>query len=138
MKWANKYLFIVICVLFLFSIAFATDIIKSITAQQVSANVVRINWTTNEENGVSEFDVYRFIGSETTGELVARVTPNGSNAYSYSDDVESIFKSTGGVYLRYSVLVNGTSESKAVTVSYSYSQTSTTKRTWGSIKALFR
>lgn len=98
---------------------------------------VTIQWGSTDESGVKEFVIERSSG--TSGEFIsiAVVTKQGSNSfYEYID--RSAFKTTGSIY-QYrikSVKTNGGAEYSAViTVSHNVSSV---KRTWGSLKAMFR
>ena len=101
-------------------------------------NNITLEWKTQSETGVLAFEVQRKAG--TNGEYISIGTlePKGSNSY-YSFIDRSAFKSTLSIYLyRLKIAdVNGTSSgySNEVTVSHNVSGV---KRTWGSIKAMFR
>lgn len=129
----QKLLFI----LFLLSIAVATGsaFIEYFVARSDS-NSVRLEWKTSEERGVKEFAVerktvhgnYMSIGS---------IQPKGDNSvYSFLD--ENIYKTSDNIF-KYRLKIvdtdNGVSYSKEISVSHKLSDI---KRTWGSIKAMFR
>ncbi len=129
----QKLLFI----LFLLCIAVATGsaFIEYFVARSDS-NSVRLEWKTSEERGVKEFSVerktvhgnYMSIGS---------IQPKGDNSvYSFLD--ENIYKTSDNIF-KYRLKIvdtdNGVSYSKEISVSHKLSDI---KRTWGSIKAMFR
>lgn len=97
-----------------------------------------LSWTTMDESGVQEFKILRRNG--TSGDFmqlsVSFAAKGVSSSYEY-EDVEA-FKASGGVY-QYLVRVvfrdGSYSDSKITTVS---SVASAARRTWGSIKAMFR
>jgi hypothetical protein len=98
---------------------------------------VTIQWGTTDESNIREFAVERRSG--TVGEFtsIAVIVKKGTNSfYEYID--RSAFKSTGTIY-QYrvkSVAIAGTSEySSVLTISHNVSSV---KRTWGSLKAMFR
>ncbi|MCC6548542.1 MAG: hypothetical protein IT279_00585 [Ignavibacteriaceae bacterium] len=99
-------------------------------------NAVKLEWKTTTESSLREFVVERktvngnFI---TIGKVAAR----GENSY-YSYVDEAAFKSSEYVFVYRLKLINTDSQfsySKEISVSHSLSDV---KRTWGSIKAMFR
>lgn len=120
-------------------------VIKSIpTASPTVEGHIMVRWQTEDESGVARFEIYRaqIVSGGLPGDFV-RVTPNegiapkGDNqSYEFTD--KSVFKSASNVFA-YKVRVvfqNGTFSDSEIT------RTATTtnigRRTWGSIKALFR
>ena len=98
---------------------------------------IRLEWRTRTERGVEKFEIERKSGHD--GEFISlnSVDPRGSNStYEYVD--RSAYKETASVYV-YRLRINESgvspSYSNEVTVSHSVSSV---KRTWGSIKAMFR
>ena len=107
------------------------------TAQSNGSDVV-IRWTTVDESGVQKFEVLRRSG--WTGEFLvigAIDQLRGNNSvYEFVD--KSAFKAAGGLYQYKVRILNGQSpapETETVSVSH---VSSAAKRTWGSIKAMFR
>jgi len=97
---------------------------------------VRIEWKTSDEKNVKEFIVERktyqgeFAGLES-------VKPQGSNSY-YSFLDQNAYKLTDVIFIYRVKIVdndNTVSYTKEVSVSHNISGV---KRTWGSIKAMFR
>ncbi len=98
---------------------------------------VTIQWGTTDESGIKEFVIERRSGSVGDFITIAVVAKKGSNSfYEYID--KSAFKTTGSIY-QYrikSVTGSGGAEySNVVTISHNVSGV---KRTWGSLKAMFR
>lgn len=97
---------------------------------------VRLEWKTSEEINLQDFIVQRRNLNSTFTEIT-NIKPKGSNStYSFLD--ESAYKTNDLVFIyRLEILENnGTaSYSSEVTISHNVSGV---KRTWGSIKALFR
>jgi hypothetical protein len=116
----------------------STIIIKGApTAQSVAGNVI-IRWDTSDETGVLRFEVLR-VGTVGDFALVGIVDQLKGNNSSYEFVDKSAFKSTDSFYLYKIRIINGQNpapESEIVRVSHSTS--STAKKTWGSIKAMFR
>ena len=116
----------------------STIVIKGApTAQSVGGNVI-VRWDTADETGVLRFEVLRAgtIGDFAVVGIVDQLKGNNST-YEFVD--KSAFKSTDSFFLYKVRIVNGQNplpESEIVRVSHTTS--STAKRTWGSIKAMFR
>ncbi|MFZ4619999.1 MAG: hypothetical protein ACOYNS_05535 [Bacteroidota bacterium] len=98
---------------------------------------VTIQWGSTDESSLKEYIIERRSG--TAGEFiaVAVIAKQGSNSfYEYVD--KSAFKTTGSIY-QYRINAVGTSGvsevSTIITVSHNVSGV---KRTWGSLKAMFR
>ena len=97
---------------------------------------VRLEWKTREEVNLQHFEIERKTPQNSFVEI-STVQPNGSNSYyTYLD--QSAYKTTDMIFIyRLKIIdTNGqTSYSNEVTVSHNVSGV---KRTWGSIKAMFR
>ncbi len=97
---------------------------------------VRLEWKTGEEINLQNFAIERKTPQSTFTEI-AIVNPKGSNSfYSYLD--KNAYKSTDLLFnYRLKIVDNNNviSYSSEVTVSHNVSGV---KRTWGSIKAMFR
>ncbi|NOY06882.1 MAG: hypothetical protein GXO82_09680 [Chlorobi bacterium] len=130
--------------LLLFSILFATmplfsgAYIEFFTGRSDGENIT-LEWKTHQEDNVSAFDIERKAGVNGQFIMLARIEPRGSNShYTYID--KSAFKSAESLYIyRLKILDTDPSAppsySQEVHVSHSVSSV---KRTWGSIKAMFR
>jgi hypothetical protein len=116
----------------------AAGIIREGTLQARSdGSNVTIQWGTTDESNIREFTVERRTGTVGEFSVIAVIAKKGSNSfYEYID--RSAFKSTGTIY-QYrikSLTVSGTPEySTVLTISHNVSSV---KRTWGSLKAMFR
>ena len=97
---------------------------------------VRLEWKTREEVNLQHFKIERKTPQNSFVEI-STVQPKGSNSYyTYLD--QSAYKTTDMIFIYRLKIVdsNGqTSYSNEVTVSHNVSGV---KRTWGSIKAMFR
>jgi bacteriorhodopsin len=97
---------------------------------------IKLEWKTGEEINLQEFKIERKTPQNSYVEI-AMVQPKGSNSYySYLD--QSAYKMSGLIFIYRLKIVdtNGqASYSNEVTVSHNVSGV---KRTWGSIKAMFR
>jgi len=108
----------------------------SLQARSDGNNII-IQWGSTDEAQVKEYQVERRNGTGGEFGWIATVTKKGSNSfYEYID--RSAFKTTGSIYQYRIVTVfnNGGHEySSIITVSHNVSSV---KRTWGSLKAMFR
>jgi len=117
--------------------AFAVVIKDRPTALSNGSDIV-LRWATVDESGLQRFEVVRRSGTVGDFVLVASIDQlKGNNsAYEYID--KSVFKVNGGIY-QYKIRVvtgqNPAPETEIITVSH---LSSAAKRTWGSIKAMFR
>jgi hypothetical protein len=106
------------------------------TAVSNGSDIV-LRWSTLDESGVERFDILRRAGTEGAFLLIGSERPKGNNsAYEYVD--QQVFKSAAGIYQYKIRIVDGSPqppESDVITVSH---LSSAYKRTWGSIKAMFR
>ncbi len=97
---------------------------------------IRLEWKTGEESNLKNFSIERKIPQSSFAE-VTTVQPKGNNSYyTYLD--KSAYKTNNMVFIyRLKIVDNGgqVSYSAEITVSHNVSGV---KRTWGSIKAMFR
>ncbi len=100
-------------------------------------NNVTIQWGTTDESAVKEFGIERRPATGTEYVLVATMVAKGNNSY-YEYIDQTAFKTTGSVY-QYRIRIvdsnSGISYSEPISVSHNVSSV---KRTWGSLKAMFR
>ena len=128
-----------ICLLFLFSAGLTyADVIKAGSFQANSDGVnVTLYWITEDESNIARFEIQRRSGFEGDFTTIATVDPKGSSLYEFVD--HSAFRKITTIY-QYRIKVvfsNGTNPVYAgpLTVSHTVSGV---RRTWGSIKAMFR
>lgn len=112
------------------------QVIKSLQAYSDGSNII-LRWNTEDETNVKEFIIERRAGTIGTFNRIANLNPKGASLYEYID--QTAFKSTASIY-QYKIKIKFTSEIAdqdvgPVTVSHSVNSV---KRTWGSIKAMFR
>jgi len=129
---------IVLIVLFSALPLFSGAYIEFFTGRSDGENIT-LEWKTHQEDNVSAFVVERKAGVDGQFIMLASIEPRGPNShYSYVD--KSAFKSTESLYIYRLKIMDidpsaPPSYSKEVHVSHSVSSV---KRTWGSIKAMFR
>lgn len=104
---------------------------------------ITLSWTTSQENGIKDFAVEK--ASQINGQfyqLDGTIASTGSgNTYQFTDN--ELYKTTSSAIFTYRIRADGTdgsvSYSSQVTASYNFPGLSgVAKRTWGSIKAMFR
>jgi hypothetical protein len=97
---------------------------------------VRLEWQTGEESNLQKFVIERKTPQSSFTEI-ATINPKGSNSY-YSFIDQNAYKSNDIIFVYRLKIVDNNSQvtySHETTVSHSISGV---KRTWGSIKAMFR
>jgi len=127
---------LILPVLFITVIAVAAVIKDRPTANSNGSDII-VRWSSEIEYGVQEFVVVRRAGVEGDFFPIASIPTKGDHSsYEYID--RSVFKASSGVFQYRIRVMNGQTpapESEIVTVSH---VSSTARRTWGSIKAMFR
>ncbi len=131
MKQFFTFLFI------LTTLTFASIIREGTIQARSDGSNVTIQWGTNDETSIKEFEVLRRDGNVGEFISIAVVSKKGSNSfYEYID--KSAFKTTGTIYqyqIKVVLISGGYEASNIITVSHNVSSV---KRTWGSLKAMFR
>jgi hypothetical protein len=124
---------------FFLTITLFAGVIKdgTLSAESDGANIT-VRWMSEDETAVSRFVLERKAGINGSFMPLVELQPTGNNS-SYQFVDETAFRLTQSIYqYRLRVLFsNGTPPwvSGSVTVSH---RTSEVRRTWGSIKAMFR
>jgi hypothetical protein len=119
----------------LFSTLVAGAFIEQLSARSDSENII-ISWQTNQENNLNHFVVMRGTDKDNVTDL-AIVASKGSNSY-YEYVDESAYKASDAFYVyQIKIVDNDDSESFSGFIPVDH-RVSDVKRTWGSIKALFR
>lgn len=130
-----KKIFTTFYLLTLISLVFASTTLEFFRGRSENNRVI-LEWKSKEEIALKEFIVERkSLNSEFIP--IGSIQPKGNNSY-YSFIDETAFKSLGSVYYyRLKIVdVNGNvSYSNEISILHSVSSV---KRTWGSIKAMFR
>lgn len=119
----------------LFALLFAGSTLEFFRGRSENNKVI-LEWKSREEIALKEFIVER---KAVNGDYIpiATISPKGNNSY-YTFIDETAFKSQGSIYYYRLKLVdfNGAiSYSNEISIFHSVSSV---KRTWGSIKAMFR
>lgn len=124
------------CLLFT-TLAFSGSIREGTMQARSDGSNVTIQWGSTDESSVKEFVIERRSGTAGDFISIAVIAKQGSNSfYEYVD--KSAFKSTGSIYQYRIKIVSSTGAaefSNVITISHNVSGV---KRTWGSLKAMFR
>lgn len=98
---------------------------------------VRLEWQTSEETNLQNFIVERKTPQSSYAEI-ASVQPKGNNSY-YSFTDQNAYKTNDMVFVyRLKIVDNNNQVTYSADVTVTHSISSIAKRTWGSIKAMFR
>ena len=122
-------------VLLFVSVAFAGAILNYFEVSSQSENV-QVEWKTGDESNVNHFSILRKT-PQTSYVEIATVQPRGSNSlYTYVD--QSIYKTNDVIFIYQLKIVDND-----MLTTYSIERSASPnisgiKRTWGSIKAMFR
>lgn len=126
----------IVLLLVMSSSLMARAVFSFFNARSEGQNVF-LEWKTQEEENVSQYVIERKSSNSDTWAAIAYKNPTGSNSYySYTD--ENIYKTSDNLYVYRIAIKNedgSTNHSSEMRVSVSLSSV---KRTWGSIKAMFR
>ncbi len=132
-------LFALFIILVLFSLAFSGAVLKDFRAEP-GLNQVELKWIVTAESGLRGYRIQRSMDGTTyqkIGFLAAEGVDSGEKTYRFVD--KTVFKSDGRTF-HYKIQfvnqdgsVNDYEKTVAVTP-----QISSTRHTWGSLKAMFR
>ncbi|MGK9477329.1 hypothetical protein [Melioribacter sp. OK-6-Me] len=129
-----KTKFTILTLLLSATLLYAPTTILEFKAESQDNNVL-ITWKTSSEVNLSHFEIER---RTVSGQFMflARVEPEPDKSYEYID--QTAFKSTDAVYA-YRLKIVDKDGQMAYSAPYNVvHRVSSVKRTWGSIKALFR
>ena len=117
------------------AVAFGGAILNYFEVKSQGENVL-VEWQTGDETNMNHFSVQRKT-PQTSFVEVATIQPKGSNSsYSYVD--QSIYKTNDVIFIYQLKIIDNNNQ-----ISYSVEKSASPnisgiKRTWGSIKAMFR
>ena len=132
---------IILCTMLLFLLlppVTRADVIWQGTLQATSDGIdVTVRWITDDESGVARFEIERRGGTDGDFAAIGGMDPKGPSLYEFVD--HSAFLKTGSLY-QYRIKITFTDGrapfyTTPLTVSHTVSGV---RRTWGSIKAMFR
>ncbi len=133
-----KNILVTFIITLLIALTSSAQVIKtsSINAYSDGTNII-LRWNTEDESNVEKFFIERRAGTSGSFIRIASVNPKGSSLYEYID--QTAFKSSATIY-QYQIRIkfsNGSADQEVGPITVSHSVNSV-KRTWGSIKAMFR
>jgi hypothetical protein len=136
MKLGLKYFFATALLLLVLTGMALAQSNPTITKVESFVGYVKVEWKIDSESGIDHYEVWRSSGSSQP--YCVGVVPHGSY---YLEDKNGLYK-TEDQYFIYQVRAVGPDasiqgQSEPVGVRF-MSTSSTAKRTWGSIKAMFR
>ena len=133
-----------VLLLFFLPLFALSNVFKQGSPTRVASSAMTIRWETSDESGVSRFEVYRIeFRSGGTGSpyMISAVNALGQSNSVYQIVDADIFKTADRV-VQYEIRAidrNGVViENVKMTTIFSSGLTSAARRTWGSIKAMFR
>jgi hypothetical protein len=131
-----KYLIIKIFLILVFvSVAFGGAILNYFQVKSDGDNV-KLEWQTGTESNVNHFSVQRRT-PQTSFVEIATIQPKGNNSfYSYED--QSIYKANDVIFIYQIKIIDNDSQTSFSIERSASPNISGVKRTWGSIKAMFR
>jgi hypothetical protein len=120
-----------------------TAVFSDLRASQNSSGIV-IQWSMSQEDGIKYFSIEKASQVDNSFYQIGTVNATGPGSmYQYLDN--SIYKTASSEIFKYQIVAvgndgNTVATSKPISVVFDYYSTFTgvVKRTWGSIKAMFR
>ena len=133
-----KSLFCIIVILSLLSTLASAEVIRPGSLQASSDGVnVTLHWITDDETNVAHFEVERRAGTDGAFVSIATIDSKGASLYEYIDN--SAFRKTATLYQYRLKIVSSSGAAPAYSTILTVSHTvSGVRRTWGSIKSMFR
>ncbi len=136
-----KYLLIGFAFILTAFAAASTVTFSDVRATSESDGVL-VQWTTSQEEGIKDFAIEKASQIGDGFFAIGTVSPAGAgNVYQFED--KAIYKTSSSSLFVYRIRADGTDNSvtysKLIPVTYEFSGLSgVARRTWGSIKAMFR
>jgi hypothetical protein len=118
------------------SLALAGAILNRFVVSRSTSGDVVVEWTTGSESDLKYFEVQRMAGVQGEYTPLTKVEPKGSNS-SYQFVDKSAYKTSDAIY-KYRLAIVNNDGSAGYSQELTVSSLSGVKRTWGSIKAMFR
>lgn len=137
MQVIKRFLPILVCLVTVSNLVLCEVIREGSLSASSNGNDITIRWQSEDESGVLRYEIERKAGMNGQFLFLVQIPLQGNNSsYTYVDD--SAFRTLESIY-QYRVKVsfgNGTAAYYGpITVTHSVSSV---RRTWGSIKAMFR
>jgi hypothetical protein len=127
---------VLLLITLLASLALAGAILNRFAVSRSTSGDVVVEWTTGSESDLRYFEVQRMAGIQGEYATLGFVQPKGSNStYQFVD--KSAYKTSDAIY-KYRLAIVNRDGSASYSQELTVSSLSGVKRTWGSIKAMFR
>jgi len=131
---------IALCILAAASIALAGGIKDGSLSAKSNGSEIVVRWTSDSERGVIAYRIERRAGSEGSPFVLLTapdISPRGDGAfYEFIDN--AVFRTMGNAYVYRVTAINADNSIASYTVTVVHEGVSSVRRTWGSIKAMFR
>lgn len=127
--------FRILLVLLLTSAAFAGAYLDYFQARSEGENV-KLEWKTGDETNIHHFSIERRTHQTSFAEIT-QIQPKGSNSY-YTFTDQSVYKSNSVIFTYRLKIVDNNNQATYSSEAAVSPNISGVKRTWGSIKAMFR
>jgi hypothetical protein len=123
--------------LILTATVFGGALIFDFSAESRSDNIL-VKWKTTEESNLKNFVIQRKSANGSFIDVDAVQAKGNYSSYEYIDD--EVFRTNDAVYIYRLKIVNkyNSDDSYSAEIPVAHANVSGIKRTWGSIKALFR
>ena len=122
--------------LFIASVLYAGAIIQSFEAQSNGDNIV-LSWQSADEQNVSHYEILRGPSRDHVSSLTSIPAKGSNSEYTFTD--ENAYKTSDAFYAYALVIVDRDGSKSEPMFKFVYhDRVSSFKRTWGSIKAIFR
>jgi hypothetical protein len=134
-----KYLTVKIFLFLIFvSVAYSYAQVNYFSATSDAGNV-KLAWTTADESNINHFSIQRKTPQQSSFIEIGIVQQNAGNNHNYTYEDQSLYKLNDVVFTYRIVSVNKDNSTSVYPHDISVSPNiSGIKRTWGSIKAMFR
>ena len=122
--------------LILTATVFGGALVFDFSAESRSDNIL-VKWKTTEESNLKNFVIQRKSANGSFIDVDAVQAKGNYSSYEYIDD--EVFRTNDAVYIyRLKIVDKDNSNSFSAEIPVAHANVSGIKRTWGSIKALFR
>jgi hypothetical protein len=134
MKYLTVKIFLVLLLLSVAS-SYAQQTVTYFTAKSDGGNV-KVEWTSANESDVNHYSLQRKSPGTSFIEI-ASISPKGNNSY-YTYEDQSLYKAQDVLFTYILVTINKSKPNESTAAVSVSPNISGIKRTWGSIKAMFR
>lgn len=131
-----KLLIFFTTVLLNFTILFGSAFVQFFVADSNGDNII-LTWQTSDEQNVQQFEILRGPDKDNLTSIATIASQGNNSSYTYID--KNAYKTNSSFYAYGLVVVDyDGSKTDPLTIGVSHDGVSSVKKTWGSIKALFR